>query len=494
MKNSAYTLCANFFPMNCFWRMIYRLVLVLIFGMLSGLLTAQQLPVLKVSENKRYLVTEDGKPFFWLGDTAWELFHRLDKKEADLYLENRAALGYTVIQAVALAELDGHTDPNPYGHLPLIDLDPARPAVKAGADNDYWDHVDYIVQKANELGLYIAFLPTWGRYWGDNIEANNNKPLFTPANALKYGEFIGKRYGNKAVIWVLGGDRGVGTDARAEISRSLAKGIKLGDKGRNLFSFHPPGGGGSSEAFHNDAWLDFNMRQNGHGVEFTTNYRKTKEDYDRSPTKPVLDSEPVYEDHPVAFNAKERGHSIAADVRAPLYWNLFTGAFGHTYGHHSVWQMFDPKKNRKPINNPLMPWYEAIYQPGASQMQYARKLLESRPFLERIPDQSIIIESNVPTAVPGGGRYSFVATRDVQGTYAMVYAPVGRAFSVNMEVIKGTDVLAWWFNPRNGESYRIGHFGNKGNREFISPSPGEFQDWVLVLDDAAMNYPPPGRK
>ncbi|HMR82135.1 MAG TPA: DUF4038 domain-containing protein, partial [Niabella sp.] len=133
--------------MNCFWRMIYRLVLVLIFGMLSGLLTAQQLPVLKVSENKRYLVTEDGKPFFWLGDTAWELFHRLDKKEADLYLENRAALGYTVIQAVALAELDGHTDPNPYGHLPLIDLDPARPAVKAGADNDYWDHVDYIVQK-----------------------------------------------------------------------------------------------------------------------------------------------------------------------------------------------------------------------------------------------------------------------------------------------------------------------------------------------------------
>jgi len=62
-------------------------------------------PRLKVGENQRFLVYEDGRPFFYLGDTAWKLFHRLTREEADRYLENRAKKGFTVIQAVAIAEL-----------------------------------------------------------------------------------------------------------------------------------------------------------------------------------------------------------------------------------------------------------------------------------------------------------------------------------------------------------------------------------------------------
>src|SRR5689334_1535771 len=76
---------------------------------------------LKVSDNHRFLVKDNGQPFFYLGDTAWELFHRLNREQADRYLEDRAAKGFTVIQAVALAELDGATVPNAYGHLPLLD-------------------------------------------------------------------------------------------------------------------------------------------------------------------------------------------------------------------------------------------------------------------------------------------------------------------------------------------------------------------------------------
>ncbi len=45
---------------------------------------------LKVSDNRRFLVHSDGKPFFYLGDTAWELFHRLDREQATRYLEDRA--------------------------------------------------------------------------------------------------------------------------------------------------------------------------------------------------------------------------------------------------------------------------------------------------------------------------------------------------------------------------------------------------------------------
>ena len=49
------------------------------------------LPRLKVSQNRRFIVTQSGEPFFWLGDTAWELFHRLNREEARQYFDNRAA-------------------------------------------------------------------------------------------------------------------------------------------------------------------------------------------------------------------------------------------------------------------------------------------------------------------------------------------------------------------------------------------------------------------
>ena len=64
---------------------------------------------LKLSDNRRYLSYGDGRPFFYLGDTAWALFHRLNRKEADRYLSNRASKGFTVIQAVGTS---------PYGSIP----------------------------------------------------------------------------------------------------------------------------------------------------------------------------------------------------------------------------------------------------------------------------------------------------------------------------------------------------------------------------------------
>ncbi len=442
-----------------------------------------------MSENRRFLVDEGGKSFFYLGDTAWELFHRLGREEVDRYLEDRARKGFSVVQAVALAELDGLADPNPYGHRPLRQNDPTQPDVREGPANDYWDHVDYVVDKANALGLYVGFLPTWGDKW--NKKWGVGPEIFTPANAAAYGEWLGRRYRERGVIWILGGDRPAETEGHKAILRAMAAGLRQGDGGAHLITLHPTGGSGSAEAFHGEDWLDFNMRQNGHVAEFSGRYDTTRADYDRVPTKPVLDAEPIYEDHPVSFDAKRFGHSIAADVRRPLYWDLFGGACGHTYGHHSVWQMWAPP--RPPVNDPLLPWFEAIAQPGAGQMQHARRLLESRPFLTRVPDDTVIVVDRVATALPGAGRYRFVATRDSEGRYAMVYAPVGRPFRVRMSAIRGARVKAWWFNPRDGQATAIGEFANEGERAFTPPDPGEPLDWVLVLDDAAQGYPPPGR-
>jgi hypothetical protein len=141
-----------------------------------------------------------------------------------------------------------------------------------------------------------------------------------------------------------------------------------------------------------------------------------------------------------------------------------------------------------------MPWYEAIDQPGAGQMIYGRLLMESRPYLTRIPDNSIIVPDNVVTAVPGSGSYRFVATRDQEGSYAMIYAPVGRKFTVRMDMIRGKEVAAWWYNPRNGEATLIGKYPGAGTQTFNTPTPGENLDWILVLDDASKKYPAPGSR
>jgi len=424
-----------------------------------------------ISDNKRYLL-KNGKPFFWLGDTGWELFHRLTREEADQYLKRRSEQGFTVIQAVALAEFDGLHSPNAYGNKPLMDDDPARP------NEAYFKHVDYIIDKANSYNINIAILPTWGDKinkgtWGVGPE------IFNTANAKIYGEWIGNRYKNKTnVIWVCGGDRNPRNENDVAIWNAMAEGIVKGTDNKAIISFHPqPCDSGSATWFHKQAWLSFNMFQNGHCRDNPV-YNKIQLAYDLTPIKPVMDAEPIYEDHPVCFNVKDLGTSSAYDVRKFAYLDLFAGAFGHTYGCHDIWQFYSTK--HEAVNGPHVYWQEAMDLPGANQMQYVRRLIESHPMLERIPDQSIIEESN------------YAAAERVQATrgedYAFIYTAAGKSFTAINGKIKGGTLHAYWYNPRNGKTTEIGNIPNSGNKKFIPPSTGYGQDWVLVLDDAASDY------
>ncbi len=233
----------------------------LMLGALACCLMQSGSAQLKVSANQRYLVKADGTPFFWLGDTAWELFHRLNREQATYYLKRRAEQGFTVVQAVALAEFDGLHVPNPYGDLPLQYDDPSKP------NEAYFKHVDFIIDKAAEYNITIAFLPTWGDkifkdVWGKGPE------VFTTENAKVYGQWLGNRYKDKKnIIWIIGGDRNPRTELHKNIWRALADGIVSGVGGQQnaLISFHPqPNDMGAGEYFYDDAWLDFNMFQNGH--------------------------------------------------------------------------------------------------------------------------------------------------------------------------------------------------------------------------------------
>ncbi|RYF54487.1 MAG: DUF4038 domain-containing protein, partial [Cytophagaceae bacterium] len=414
----------------------------LLFGLLAmQLLAFAQRPFanvpLTVAENKRYLVHADGSPFFYLGDTAWELFHRLNREEADRYLKRRAQQGFTVIQAVALAEFDGLREPNPYGEVPLLNNDPTQP------NEAYFKHVDYIIDKAAENGLVIGFLPTWGDKvfkdrWGAGPE------IFTPQNARVYGQWLGERYRNRPnIIWIIGGDRNPRPGSQdVTVWREMAAGIEAGVGGpdKALISFHPqPNGtnGGAVQWFSTDKWLDINMHQNGHCRD-TPIYDHITASYNQVPTRPTMDAEPLYEDHPVCFNAKDLGTSNAYDVRKYAYLDLFAGAHGHTYGCHDIWQMYSPI--RLGVNSPHLFWPEAMELPAANQMKFVRRLLESRPLLDRVPDQSMIIEN----AYPPAERIQATRGKD----YAFVYTAAGKPFTVKLGTLSGNRLAAYWFNPR----------------------------------------------
>jgi len=109
-----------------------------------------------------------------------------------------------------------------------------------------------------------------------------------------------------------------------------------------------------------------------------------------------------------------------------------------------------------------------------------------------VPADDVVLAADIATAVPGAGRYRFVATKDSEGSYAMVYAPVERRFRVNLGVIRGGQIRAWWYDPRTGAATAAGEYRGAGLQEFTPPNAGQGVDWVLVLDDAARNFAAPG--
>jgi len=429
---------------------------------------------LKTSENSRFLIHEDGTPFFYLGDTGWELFHRLNKEETEKYLENRRAKGFTVIQAVALAELDGLNTPNAEGNRPLIDNDPMKP------NEAFFAHIDWVIRKAAEKGIFIGLLPTWGdkvdKRWGVG------PVIFNKENAYKYGQWIGKRYKDfPNIIWINGGDRDGGGENKP-VWDAIGEGIKSTDK-NHLMTFHPWGERSSSEWFHNSSWLDFNMCQTGHGQRSYAIYKRIiVKDYDLKPAKPCFDGEPRYEDHPVGWNPTVLGWFNDEDIRQALYWNLFSGSFGHTYGCHPVWQMKAPE--REPVGLARNNWYDVLDLPGAWDLMHARKLLESRPFLSRVPDQSMIVPAYYPET-----DY-VVATRG--DGYAFVYFPTGWQAEIILDKIGAKSVTAYWYDPRKGESKLIDTFKGTGIMKFTPPSSGRGNDWILVIDDTSKGFKAPG--
>ena len=433
---------------------------------------------LKVSDNQRFLTCEGGAPFFWLADTAWEMLHCLTREETEHYMGVRSKQGFNVLQTVILSEFDGLREPNAYGRVPLLkntkdQYDPTMPDLSG--EYSYFDHLDFTLECAERHDMYVALLPTWGdkfsRCWGVGPE------IFTPENAYTYGEFLGARYKNTPnIVWVLGGDRLLEKFEHFDVIKNMADGIKnSGDT--HLMTFHPMGPRTSGEQLHDALWLDFNMVQSGHGQAVSCTADMIASEYARQPAKPVVEGECNYEDYPRCLDSKN-GWFDDTDVRLASYWAVFSGSFGITYGHSSVWSMCDKQRSYVKGNHITHPqsflksWEEALDSPGACQMIHIKNLILSKNFFDRIPaNDDVLAEkyegANMQCAVKGK-------------EYIMVYCPNGIKTTVDLSIFN-TKATAQWFDPRTGETIKIEDVLSSGIQSFTPPKSGRNNDYVLIF-------------
>jgi hypothetical protein len=421
---------------------------------------------LAIADNKQSFQL-NGKPFFWLGDTDWEMIHRLNREELREFIKIRATQGFNVLQVVVLAEFNGLQQPNQHGDIPLIDNDPTRLAITEGNDPnddvayDYWDHLDFALEEAAKQQIFVALLPTWG----DKVAKTKGigPKIFNEQNIEIYGSNLAKRLSKHPnIIWVNGGDRipiykfnGVEYND-TPIWRALATGLKTGDKEAGirprLMTYHTRGGAENRTALfvHGESWLDFNAFQTGHGSRDPEVWQWVKEDLSRLPKKPTLDLEPCYEDHPVnpwGKWTKAIGYFTAKDVRLRIVRGVVAGGAGATYGHHHVWQFMNLQRN-PPVNvgDTIIAWQKAVYAPAARQMKAIRLFFE--PFMNdfRTKNHSILLSD-------GGKTHENIILTSVEDNYryAFISVPYKQKITIDLQKFKKNRLTIAVFDPIVGK-------------------------------------------
>jgi hypothetical protein len=432
------------------------------FSFTTGSTSSGGYPI-KLSPSGTYLLDHDDRPTMINGDTAWSIIVQLTKQDADLYLTDRATKGYNLILVNLLEHWFSDNAPaNLYGDQPFT-----TPGNFTTPNEAYFAHADWVINKAAEKGITVLLTPLYlgfNQNQGWQHEVQNN----SLAAMRSYGRYVGNRYKNfPNIIWVIGGDTDP-TPYSAKVLEFVA-GIKDFDT-THLMTAHTVPEHGTVDYWPNQSWLNLNNI-----YTYVNSHPLALSEYNRTPFTPFFLMETYY----------EREHSSTPlMLRRQAYWSILSGGLlGHIFGNCPMWHFTTTTGN---YFCSTAQWQGQLDSTGSTNLAYVGKLFQSREFQKLVPDQN----HTVVTAGYQSGNTLATSARTSNGATIISYIPTQRAVTVDMSTISGGgQAQAWWYNPRTNTASVVGVYATTGTQNFTPP---DSNDWLLVIDSAALNLPAPG--
>ena len=411
--------------------------------------------LLKHPEKSYHLTYNDGKPFLYIGCTAWNGGLLSTPEEWEQYLFNRKANGYSVIQLVTTqwrgATVNAENE-TAFSGIDTIEINPS-----------FFRRLDERIDRINDYGLIAAPVMLWAY-------GNSNPGSFLPVgSATKLAEYILARYDANHVIWNLGGD-GQYMKENEERWKQIGRRVFGENHHHNIVTLHPRGLSWYGTVFNEESWLDMISYQTGHTNSRNVVRWKTEgpvvTEWDKLLPRPMIDTEPVY----------ENGHN-AKEVRNSAYWSIFsTPVAGVSYGSHTIWPWL--RKGDKPINHgkkepSAISWLDALSHEGSIQTGYLADFFRTIDWWKLYPANQLLKEQ--PGLVDYTRYQMVLATPD--RSLILVYIPAPDV--IQLSTINTKHYSARWFDTVNNKYVKEKIDPN--NRELVLRSPVQ-SDAVLILN------------
>lgn len=413
----------------------------------------------RIAQGGGHLAHEDGTPFFYLADTAWNGPLLSSETDWAAYLADRAVKGFTAIQFILIAPWSAaYADAD--GRTAFAGNDPFK------MDDDFFRRMDSRIDAINAMGLLAVPVLAWAAKFGDS--ARHNPGVALPERALEHlirAQVV--RYGLRHVLWLLAGDGRYGGIRSWKWKRLGRKIFGEGNVSRAPVGLHPMGGTWPYPSFKRESWLDVLGYQSSHSSDEKTLgwlLQGPPAQAWRRETRPIINLEPCYEGiHDWATRKPFRN----VEVRRAMYASLLNApTAGVTYGAHGVWSW--EAAPREPLNHPgtgIAPtWSKAAQMPGSFDVARIAALFNSIDWWRLRPAQELL-RAKADQHDPH--RFISVAASG-EKDLLMAYLPCGGEIS-----LAAKDLEFRWFDPRTG-IYQKAVASSYGTYQ----APDE-QDWVL---------------
>jgi hypothetical protein len=416
---------------------------------------------LQISANKRYFVTQQGKPFLYHADTGWQIFTQLTTEEAVEYLAFRKAQGFNTIQVqIGMAP----EQVNRYGQKAFLgDVDFARP------NEAYHDHVSNVIRKADSLGLLIVMSQPWLGCCKEAFGNTPDKPIQKNgvAKNRQYGQYLGRKFAkHNNLLWFAGGDN----DPKGDRANLLAfvEGLYETAPKHQRIAYHASPPHSSTDLFQYAPWLGFSFiytywREKPNAwvtADLMPHvYEAALREWSKSDTLLFVLGESQYE----GTGAIENDMGTPQMVRRQAYWTLLCGGAGHAYGS-DIWNF--PSR-----------WRDILRYPGAYQMGHFIKFFEQIAWWTLQPD---VRHQAVVSGYGDWSKNNYVTTAvSADKKLLVAYLPELTSVSVDFGYLTGSTFQVRFYDPRTGTFVKEQIVEQKTVQRLASP-PAE--DLVLVVE------------